>query len=173
VPKYLAAQKYETRSVALNSNNILFFPCPPHERVRAEDPPSPAAATHTPHQPPYRSGPSRDWLKIKNPDSPSDLSAALRAQFNRAFAPPPSLGRPISELSFTGVNGAIEMERKAERAQGYRKEAEKYAKLAKSGQSDNTNVHRTIAERYAWMAENLERRENLTHTLVRLLGKHE
>jgi hypothetical protein len=62
---------------------------------------------------------------------------------------------------------------RVERGQSYRKEAEKYAKLAKSGQLDITNVHRTIAERYAWMAENLERRENLTHTMVALLGGHE
>jgi hypothetical protein len=75
------------------------------------------------------------------------------------------------------------MERRAERAQGYRREAEKCAKLAKSGQLwptlansgqlDITNVHRTLAERYAWMAENLERREKLTHTMVALLGRHE
>jgi hypothetical protein len=65
------------------------------------------------------------------------------------------------------------MESRAERAQGYRTEAEKYAKLAKSGQLDVTNVNRRLAERYAWMAENLERRENLTHTLVALLGNHE
>jgi hypothetical protein len=65
------------------------------------------------------------------------------------------------------------MQNRAERAQGYRKEAEKYANLAKSGRLDISNVHRTIAERYAWMAENLERRENLTQTLVTLLGHHE
>jgi hypothetical protein len=65
------------------------------------------------------------------------------------------------------------MKSRTERAQGYRKEAEKYAKLARSGQLAISNVHRTIAERYAWMAENLERRENLTHTMVTLLGKHE
>jgi hypothetical protein len=65
------------------------------------------------------------------------------------------------------------MENRAERAQGYRKEAEKYANLARSGQIDITNVHRTLAERYAWMAENLERRENLAHTMVALLGGHE
>jgi hypothetical protein len=65
------------------------------------------------------------------------------------------------------------MESRVERAQSYRKEAEKYAKLAKSGQLDITNVHRTIAERYAWMAENLERRENLTHTMAALLGGHD
>jgi hypothetical protein len=69
--------------------------------------------------------------------------------------------------------GGIEMASRAEPAQGYRKEAEKYAKLAKSGQLDIANVHRTLAERYAWMAENLERRENLAHTLVTLLGKYE
>jgi hypothetical protein len=65
------------------------------------------------------------------------------------------------------------MEGRAERAQGYRKEAEKYAKLAKSSQLDIASVHRTLTERYAWMAENLERRENLTHTLVALLGRHD
>jgi hypothetical protein len=65
------------------------------------------------------------------------------------------------------------MHTRAESAQNYRKEAEKYARLARSGQLDISNVHRTIAERYAWMAENLERRENLTHTMIALLGKHE
>jgi hypothetical protein len=65
------------------------------------------------------------------------------------------------------------MESRAERAQGYRREAEKYAKLARSGQLDISNVHRTIAERYVWMAENLERRENLTNTMVTLLGRPE
>jgi hypothetical protein len=65
------------------------------------------------------------------------------------------------------------MESRAEQAQGYRKEAERYAKLAKSGHPDITNVHRTIAQRYAWMAKNSERRENLTHTMVALLGRHE
>jgi hypothetical protein len=65
------------------------------------------------------------------------------------------------------------METRAERAQGYRKEAEKYAKLARSGQVGITSVHRTLAERYAWMAANLEGRENLTHKLVALPGKHE
>jgi hypothetical protein len=64
------------------------------------------------------------------------------------------------------------METRTERAQGYRKEAEKYAKLARSGEPEITSVNRTLAERYAWMAENLERREELTHTLVGLLGKH-
>jgi hypothetical protein len=55
------------------------------------------------------------------------------------------------------------MENRAERAHGYREEAKKHAKLAKSGQLDISNVHRTIAERYAWMAENLERRESHSH----------
>jgi hypothetical protein len=63
------------------------------------------------------------------------------------------------------------MESRTERAQGYRKEAEKYAKLASSGQLDFANVHRTIAQRYAWMAENLKLREN--HTLVSLLSTYE
>jgi hypothetical protein len=65
------------------------------------------------------------------------------------------------------------MESRAERAQSYRKEAERYAKLARSSEPDATYVHRTIAERYAWMAENLDRRENLTHTMVALLGRHD
>ncbi len=65
------------------------------------------------------------------------------------------------------------MQSRAERAESYRKEAEKYIKLAKSGQLDISNVHRTIAQRYAWMAENLERRENLSRTMVALLGAHE
>jgi hypothetical protein len=66
------------------------------------------------------------------------------------------------------------MESGAERAQHYRQEARKYAELASSRQLDITNfVHRRLAERYVWMAEDLERRENLTHTLVTLLGRHE
>jgi hypothetical protein len=64
----------------------------------------------------------------------------------------------------------LKMQSRSERAQGYRKEAEKYAKLAKSAQLDISIVHRTIAERYARMAENLERKENLTHTMVALPG---
>ncbi len=44
------------------------------------------------------------------------------------------------------------MEGKAERAQGYRKEAERYAELAGSGQRDITNfVNKRLAERFvAW-----------------------
>jgi hypothetical protein len=44
------------------------------------------------------------------------------------------------------------MESGAERAQGYRKEAERYAELASSGQRDITNfVHKRLAERFlAW-----------------------
>jgi hypothetical protein len=61
-----------------------------------------------------------------------------------------------------------------ERAQGYRKEAERYAELASSGPRDITNfVHKRLAERYVWMAEDLERRENLTHSMVTLLGRQE
>jgi hypothetical protein len=62
------------------------------------------------------------------------------------------------------------METRAERAQGYRKKAEKHARLARSGQPDIANTHRTIAERYAAIAQNLERREDVTHTMVALLG---
>jgi hypothetical protein len=58
----------------------------------------------------------------------------------------------------------------AERARSYREKAEKHAKLARSGQPDIANTHRTIAERYAWIAQNLERRENVTNTMVALLG---
>jgi hypothetical protein len=67
----------------------------------------------------------------------------------------------------------LNMQSRAERAHGYRREAEKYAKLAKSGQLDIASAHRTLAERCAWMAANLERRENLTPTLIALFGKHE
>jgi hypothetical protein len=64
----------------------------------------------------------------------------------------------MSELTFTGVEGGIEMESRAERAQGYRKEAERYAELAGSGQRDITNfVHKRLTERFAWMADDLER----------------
>jgi hypothetical protein len=64
------------------------------------------------------------------------------------------------------------MESKAERAQGYRKEAERYAQLASSGQRDITNfVHRRLAERFARMAEDLERRENRTNSLVTAFAK--
>ena len=50
------------------------------------------------------------------------------------------------------------MESRAEQAQGYRKEAERYAELASSGQRDITNfVHKRLAERFARMAEDLER----------------
>jgi hypothetical protein len=50
------------------------------------------------------------------------------------------------------------MESGAQRAQGYRKEAERYAKLASSGQRDITNfVHKRLAERFSRMAEDSER----------------
>jgi hypothetical protein len=64
------------------------------------------------------------------------------------------------------------MESRAERAQSYREEAEKYAQLASSGQRDITNfVHRRLAERYARMAEDLEWRETLTNSLVTAFAK--
>jgi len=65
----------------------------------------------------------------------------------------------MSELAFTADTwGVIEMESRAEQAQGYRKEAERYAQLASSGQLDITNFARKrLAERFARMAEDLER----------------
>jgi hypothetical protein len=64
------------------------------------------------------------------------------------------------------------MQSKAERAQSYRKKAEKHVKLARSGQPDIANVHRTIAERYASIAQNLERREHTASTMIALLGRY-
>jgi hypothetical protein len=50
------------------------------------------------------------------------------------------------------------MESRVEQAQGYRKEAERYAELAISGQRDITNfVHKRLAERFSRLAEDLER----------------
>jgi hypothetical protein len=51
------------------------------------------------------------------------------------------------------------MESRMERAQGYRKEARKYAELASSGARDITMnfMHRKLADQYIWMAEDLER----------------
>ena len=65
----------------------------------------------------------------------------------------------MSDLAFNGDKwGVIEMESRAEQAQGYRKEAERYAQLASSGQLDITNFARQrLAERFARMAEDLER----------------
>jgi len=65
----------------------------------------------------------------------------------------------MSDLAFNGDKwGVIEMESGAEQAQGYRKEAERYAQLASSGQLDITNFARKrLAERFARMAEDLER----------------
>ena len=65
----------------------------------------------------------------------------------------------MSELAFTeDTGGVIEMESRAEQAQGYRKEAERYAQLASSGQLDITNFARQrLAERFARMAEDVER----------------
>jgi hypothetical protein len=62
------------------------------------------------------------------------------------------------------------MQTSGERAENYRKKAEKHAKLARSGQPDIANTHRAMAERYAWIAQNLERREDVTNTMVALLG---
>ncbi len=66
------------------------------------------------------------------------------------------------------------MESRMERAQDYRNEARKYAELASSGRRDITSfVQKKLAERYTWMADDLERRENLTHTMVALLSRPE
>jgi hypothetical protein len=64
------------------------------------------------------------------------------------------------------------MQTRAERAQTYRKKAERHAKLARSGQPDIAYTHRTIAERYASIAQNLEQREEVTNTMVALLGAY-
>jgi hypothetical protein len=51
------------------------------------------------------------------------------------------------------------MESGMERAQGYRREAAKYAELASSGRRDITSfVQKRLAEQYARMADDLERR---------------
>jgi hypothetical protein len=64
------------------------------------------------------------------------------------------------------------MESRAERAKRYRNEARKYVELASSGPQDIMNdVHRRLAERYTWMAEDLERRENLANLLIPLPDK--
>jgi hypothetical protein len=50
------------------------------------------------------------------------------------------------------------MESRVERAQSYRNEARRYAELASSGRRDITTfVQKKLAERFAWMAEDLER----------------
>lgn len=64
------------------------------------------------------------------------------------------------------------METRAERAHHYREEARKYAELANRGQLDITNfARRRLAEQYVRIADDLERRENLTHTMVALLPR--
>ncbi len=66
----------------------------------------------------------------------------------------------------------METNTRAERAQHYRQEARKYAELANSGQLDITNFARKrLAEQYVRIADDLERRENLTHTMVALLPR--
>jgi molecular chaperone GrpE (heat shock protein) len=66
------------------------------------------------------------------------------------------------------------METRTERAQHYREEARKYAELANRGQLDITNFARKrLAEQYVRIADDLERRENLTQTMVTLLGRCE
>jgi hypothetical protein len=57
-----------------------------------------------------------------------------------------------------GMAGVFEMESRLEQAHGYRNDASRYAEQASSGQRDITNfVHKRLAERFARMAEDLER----------------
>jgi hypothetical protein len=99
--------------------------------------------------------------------------AALRAQSSRAAAAPSSSERPGRELSFT-ESGGVQMETRAVRAKRYRKEAQKYSDLASSGPQGLMNdVHRRLAERYARMADDLERREDLTNSLTTFLTRRE
>jgi hypothetical protein len=70
--------------------------------------------------------------------------------------------------------GGVEVETKVERAKRYRKEATKYAELVSSGpRGIMSDVHRRLAERYTRLAEDLERREDLTNSLAALLTKRE
>jgi hypothetical protein len=66
------------------------------------------------------------------------------------------------------------MENRAERAKRYRKTAREYAGLASSGSRDiMSDVHGRLAERYARMAEDLERKEKLTNSMLALLSERE
>jgi hypothetical protein len=61
------------------------------------------------------------------------------------------------------------MESRVERAQTYRKEARRYAELASSGRRDITTfVQKKLAERFAWMAEDLERQETTNSIFARM-----
>jgi hypothetical protein len=58
---------------------------------------------------------------------------------------------------------------RVERAQSYRNEARRYAELASSGRRDITTfVQKKLAERFAWMAEDLERQETTNAIFARL-----
>jgi hypothetical protein len=58
---------------------------------------------------------------------------------------------------------------RVERAQSYRNEARRYAELANSGRRDITTfVQKKLAERFAWMAEDLERQETTNSIFARL-----
>jgi hypothetical protein len=61
------------------------------------------------------------------------------------------------------------MEGRVERAQSYRQEARRYAELASSGRRDITTfVQKKLAERFAWMAEDLERQETANSIFARM-----
>jgi hypothetical protein len=65
------------------------------------------------------------------------------------------------------------MESRAERARRYRKEAEKYVEMARTGPPGvMREVHRRLAERYVRLAEDLERQEDgLTSSLAAIQSK--
>jgi hypothetical protein len=66
------------------------------------------------------------------------------------------------------------MEGRTNRANRYRMEASKYAKLASSDPPDMVgDVHRRLADRYIRMARDLERREKDLTTALGLLNKQE
>jgi hypothetical protein len=78
----------------------------------------------------------------------------------------------MSELTFNAAVGGVEMESRTERARRYRKEADKYAELARSGpQNIMADVHRRLAERYIRLAQDLERREEDVTNSLHLLNK--
>jgi hypothetical protein len=57
---------------------------------------------------PYRSGPSRDWIKVKNRDSPA-MIRAREADWSRVGATRPFTGRPRCDhfASQTSASSAI------------------------------------------------------------------
>jgi hypothetical protein len=61
------------------------------------------------------------------------------------------------------------MRGRAGRAQSYREEAREYAELASGDPRDIMNfVQKGLAERLAWVAEDLRRREDVTRSITAL-----